>query len=214
MEARQRQRSIIDPCTCGFAKIAAYSVFTSNAESGNLQLKLDTFLKYFDNREKFSTKLENFKYFKAIVANIRNVGKRNFSVQKDLMTFFGNENWRKLNIEEKEKHQLFSCEACFKSDKYKAKLSLFKLSKQNKNAISQAKCCGLSGIKNAYEKTKAVVKTLDEEYKAQFGHTFTEIHADIIKNENTKVIEKKERSVITEFTKSLKKKWEETSVLR
>ena len=211
METRQ---SIIDPCTCGFAKIAAYSIFTSDVKSGSLQLKFDKFLKCFDNRETFSTKFDNFKRFKVIVANVRSVGKSNTSVLKDLINFFGNESWRKSNIEEKEKHQLFNCEACCKSDKYKAKLSLFKISKQNKKAISEAECCGMSGIKNAYKKTKAIVKNLDKEYKAQFGHTFTEIHADIIKNENTKIIEKKERSVITEFSTSLKKKWEKTAVLR
>ena len=109
------KKSILDPLTCGFAKVAAYTVFTEPYEKvenkKKFEILLDVFKSYFDNNQKFEVDVRVFTRFYAIVKNIRSLGKTYPKQRKDVLDFFSKKSWVSLSKEEKEK-QIYDCEGC------------------------------------------------------------------------------------------------------
>ena len=92
--------SILDPLTCGFAKVRCYCIFTCNNS-----------IKCVDGA---IAGKEIYKFFQCIVKNLQKLGKRNKTGKFDAMQFFSLQNWKALTAEEKKQHSLFNCQEALK----------------------------------------------------------------------------------------------------
>lgn len=123
--------SILDPITCGFAKVRCYNIFTSKSMKCLDGEKLSSrrheeFCTSFNNFESFRVDMRTFRNFERIVKNMRNLAKTNSTGKAELMRFFSLQNWNGLSLEEKKHHTLFDCLGCSEDLVFKSKLSVFK----------------------------------------------------------------------------------------
>ena len=177
------KKSILDPLTCGYAKIAAYSFFSTKTKSPNqtgsysrqkaeMEVKLEEFKEHF-NLNTFEVEMVTFKKFKAIVRYLQRFGKSHNNEKKDVMKFFSLENWKKLSTEEKSKHSLFNCNGCNSCLLHKSKLALFKHFNNVFSKKAKENC--LPETRDAFDAAELIITNLDKGFKQKYKQSFSSI---------------------------------------
>ena len=125
--------SVIDPLSCGFVKVAAYSVLSQrynvkkspdeskkDCKSRLLQVQFQKYNEYFqiDQYTDLGVTYKQFvNNFPKIICTIKNINKRNNSLKTELLDVFSLQNWSSLNEDKKLQHSLTNCQGCFKNTK-------------------------------------------------------------------------------------------------
>ena len=92
------KQSILDPLTCGYAKIAAYSLFTAKTKSSiqtgsysckkaKMEVNFELFKEHF-NSNTFDVEMATFRRFKVIIRYMQRFAKNHSNEKKDVMNFF------------------------------------------------------------------------------------------------------------------------------
>ena len=157
MEAKN---SILDPATCGFAKTAAYVVFTQK-EKKNITELLNDFLSQLDGCT-FHLEVSAFRRFQVIVQNLHKLGKAKPSEKRAVIEYFSNKNWKKLLPLERSQHQLFNCNACLGS--YLNKVHLAKFPSRSKVFTKKAREMNLSSFDDIRHAKTAVIENLNKDF--------------------------------------------------
>ena len=125
--------SILDPLSCGFAKVRCYHIFTSkkckSANDGHLsslEMKQTEFNSSFNELESFRISQRVFRGFERIVKNLQKLGKVNKTGKLDVISFFSLQKWTALTADQKKERPIFNCKGCTENLVYKSKLALFK----------------------------------------------------------------------------------------
>ena len=215
------KNSILDPCTCGFAKVAAYVAFTQSkvkeSVGGKYEYLRGLFLKTLTDSKNFEVDVKVFTRFSSIVNNIKSLGKTYPESRKDVMNFFSAESLKALTETDKSKHKLFDCEGCIGSWLYKSKLAKFQTKEKNRNFVLKAIENGLNVVEEAKEATQEIIQNLDKHYLKKYKTTFTEIaklpslpSATLSKKQKVK----ERNNLAKEINSETKEQWGETSVER
>ena len=173
--------SILDPSTCGYAKIALYNIFTEKQDKRdtNEPLKnykgrvfsnqLCKFKEYFSNNENFVVQYKKFTdNFPKIVPLIKNLAKSKKAIKDALLKTFSKENWEEA---EKEKHTPFQYKGCLSNHVLQSNLSKFPI--KSKLLKKKAKQLGLIDNEVLSDITNNIIESLDQEFKKDFGVTFS-----------------------------------------
>ena len=215
--------SIIDPLSFGFAKIAAFTIFTEKhnvKKAGNeadrelqgkiLQERYRKYKEYFDvdNNENLSVDYKQFTHnFPKIVNHIRKLNKRQMATKNMLLKTFSKDKWTALSEKKKKKtHNLSNCKGCFTDKELKVSLSKFPIydikfkAKANKEEV-------LSDV------TNQVVERLNSELQEKYNTKFTtqaKQYFPAFHTPNTKDIRAFGKSLV----KDIENQYTETSVER
>lgn len=220
--------SLIDPTTCGFGKIAAYTILTGlkpKEESGEslknykgrvTSLQLEEFKKQFSNNEKFIPTYKQFRdNFPLLIKSIKNYSKRHKPTIEKLKKLFSKKEWDLLPIVKQENHQLFDCQAC--CNDYKNEISLFPLPPKALKFRKKATENGIISPQALKDVTNQAIQKLDEEFSEKYQTTFSEQLKQKFKsveNCNNKIKENKTKSIAQSIVKNTEKQWKETEVLQ
>ena len=132
--------SLIDPLSCGFAKIYLYSLFiTKNSkqlpgESINhfkgrvLSKQFKQYASHLkiERKNNFVAEYKIFvNNFPSIVGNIQGLGKRYSAIKKELLDIFSSKQWEKLALKDKQRHRIFNFKRCLHSKPLKTALGHF-----------------------------------------------------------------------------------------
>ena len=98
--------SILDPLTCGFAKVSCFSIFPCKSlktvgDEPLLKTRHKEFNAAFGDMESFQVDALVFRRFKGTVKNIQRLGKEKKQDKADIIDFFSQSNWDKLKVGEK-----------------------------------------------------------------------------------------------------------------
>ena len=121
--------SLIDPISCGFAKVFVYEQLTTrekNRPGAILNNKQDKGRLFSHRYDLYNSNFEvggtadNFHVpykiyvdnFPRIVPNVQCLGIRHSNVKKEPFSIFYSKSWGKLSLEEKHKHTVFNCQGC------------------------------------------------------------------------------------------------------
>ena len=224
--------SIIDPLTCGFAKVAVFSLFVSPTKlkkqdhensckfkSREYKYRLDKFNETFAGCENFHVQYQHFTTnFTKIKENVQLLGKNDSSMKRDVLNVFSSEKWDSLSSQEKNMHSLYNCQACSLKEQYRHYLSKFPTrSRAGKN---KAEAAGLGSKKNIVllDTTQAIVNDFDKAYTKIFGKTFTDAHTLIMEQSNRNKEKLSQRQIeiqaMKKMSKNMQDQWAETSVER
>ena len=217
--------SIIDPLTCGFAKIAAFNILqdqcgirNENNESKKifktrlLKLQHQKYLQYFDeSKENYNVEYKIFiENFPSIVIQIRHLNKRYSDTKEELLDTFSKSNWDDLGVNKKSKHSFVDCKGCFKDKELKKCLAKFPIKKgKNKNKALQA---GLYKEQILSDVTNSVVQRLDTEFKQIYKTTFTKAVKEHVKDFESKKTDIK--SIAKDIVTDCEQQYAESSVVR
>ena len=136
--------SVLDPLTCGFAKVLLYNILTEphnmhkqeseptkNFKGRILEMQYTKFQEHFRS-ENFDVSYTCFKdNFPNIVANIRGLNKRHSVTKDEIFHIFSYEIWMKLSEDRKRKHSLHDCKGCLGNHSFKRGLSMFPFKQTN-----------------------------------------------------------------------------------
>ena len=113
--------SIIDPLSCGFAKVFCYQMFTDKTrtnQGNNAKQQSEILREQFDSfRSQFTSDTFNVTYsqfkdnFQQIINPIQSLGKKYPSKKGKLLEIFLSEKWTNIK-ESKTKHSLENCTGC------------------------------------------------------------------------------------------------------
>ena len=137
--------SIIEPLCCGFAKVAAYTIFSNKQhlerhpgecsakfKSRQCMFKYNTFREFFAD-EKFHVDYKTFiNNFPKITVQIATIAKKNPQHKREILNTFRLENWKEMVSTKKNLHSLTDCKGCSHHEQYNALLSLFPVKKFNR----------------------------------------------------------------------------------
>ena len=176
--------SIIDPLSCGYAKIAVFHILqdrcglTKQADESQklfksrlFQARYSKFKEYFSPFEHFDVDYKKFlDKFPTIVENIQSLRKRNFNIKQELLALFSKEKWTDLPHIKKIEHSLFDCNGCLKTSESKSGLSKFPM--KHKPFKVKVQKAGLFNepLKNL---TNTRIAELNKEFTSKFQTTFT-----------------------------------------
>ena len=218
--------SIIDPLSCGFAKVCCYNIFTkiknrSSESIGNPKHNQSKALK-----ERYQLFLEQFpeeihgavKYtsssntFKKIVPHSQSLGiphlkslRRKLPDKKNLLfDIFSSEKSSDLG-ERKKQHKIFDCSACLKNPSWKNALAMLPCkSRIHKNKATKT---GLTESSVLKDRTKEVFNKLNQEFKCEYNTSFSTYAKDYL---NTN----KPADIVKMVKKNIEEQFEETCVER
>ena len=108
--------------------------------------------------------------FKNIATNMQPLGKMFPQKKKHLLEVFSTNNWHNLN-NRKTPHNIFDCQACLKSCKWKDALAVFPT--KNPSSKMKAKQNGLIEPFILKDRTKEIFNKLNQEFRAEHNTTFT-----------------------------------------
>ena len=171
--------SILDPLTCGFAKVRCYCIFTCNNSTKCVERdtllarRYAEFCNTFNDVETFHIDLRFFRNFRCIVKNLQKLGKSNKTGKLDAIQFFSLQNWKALTTEEKKQHSLFNCQGYTEDLLYKSKLALFKnVANPFKGKAFKA---GFHQASDAVATAQDIVEKLDKSFKSVYKQTFSSV---------------------------------------
>ena len=122
------QISILHPTTCGFGKVIAYELDSSNISLENRIAEYETI--FGEQKENFSVASETHRRnFPKIVEKIRAIGKRHKDIKTQILEEFSIKAWVKLSTVEKSKHSLLNCKGCATNRIYHTLINYFPLNK-------------------------------------------------------------------------------------
>lgn len=210
--------SIIDPLTCGFAKVAAYNIFNVKTSSKEKSAKAKIFKQQHEKfNQYFSKSEENFNVdykrfvdnFPKILKQIKDLNKRHGDYKNKFMKTFSKENWVELSELKQSMHTLSNCKGCLKDKALKQVLAEFPV--KNKHKLNVATQAGLYKEKHLSDTTNKIVVNLDKQFEEQHNTTFVRAakkHVDSFQdNNNTK---KLARDII----KDCEQQYSESAVVR
>ena len=163
--------SILNPLTCGFVKITAYELNTSNL---SLEERISKFNELFAECKNFQLKADSHeRNFPKIIEKIRSIGKRQKEKKNLILKEFSQQNWRKLSVEEKMNHSMTDCKEC-QIDKYAVLLDAISINKQAR-AHSKQKSLLVKDTKLIENKTRELYNAANREFQKSFpGMNFTD----------------------------------------
>ena len=120
---------ILDPLTCGFAKVFMYELFTNRfgipqtgnrKESAKKQRFEKFYLRYKDTDKSFCKSFVDKD--SGIIERIQLLGKNFKTVKAGVLKCLSTESWEKLSTEKNEKHFFYDCNECLRNNKFKEHL--------------------------------------------------------------------------------------------
>ena len=208
--------SILDPLCCGFAKVAMLQIkseissnFSKNASVVEVSLSLGSQYQLF--KSEFQSFDIDYEWYRRNVNRIRDslqsLGKRSAETKGKIVTCFSREKWNK--VLSKEKHSIFYCKECLRSDKLRPILSLFPINKKDNRARKKAEDAGLFRPP-IEDRIQSSLERLNEEFKCDYDKSFEEVTFEL----KRKFKRKEERCVLKKAKENIESQWRETSVLR
>ena len=129
--------SILDPLTCGFAKVVTFEYLTrnviknqnvaptKNAKGSNFKETYEE-LQVFFGINYFKINYTTFRNkYPSIADQIRSIGKRNPDVKEHVFNTFSKSEWSLLSDELKSRHSLENCDGYLKKGIYRSVLAQF-----------------------------------------------------------------------------------------
>ena len=129
--------SILDPLTCGFAKVVTFEYLTrnviknqnvaptKNAKGSNLKETYEE-LQLFFGIDYFKINYTIFRNkYPSIIDQIRSIDKRNPDVKEHVLNTFSKSEWSLLSGELKSRHSLENCDGCLEKEIYRSALAQF-----------------------------------------------------------------------------------------
>lgn len=208
---------ILDPLTCGFAKVFMYELFTNRfgiPQTGNWKenankRRFEKFcLRYKDTDTSF------YKSFvdkgPGIIERIQLLGKNSKTAKAGVLKCFSTESWEKLSTEKKEKHSFYDCNECLRNNKFKEHLE--QIPTRNKHHKRKAFDKNFKNAKeNALkERTNQILQETDENFRREFKTTFTKQVKKKLKINN----KKKESKIARAVVNNIQEIWSENSTAR
>ena len=168
--------SIVDPLSCGFAKIAVYNILSSklnlDVADGEKHNEYKANTTYFCNMASFNIEYKQFTpNFSKITDNIKSFEKRYRDVKNIILETFSKAVWSDLSFEDKCTHSLMNCDGCMKKTNYRNVLAKFPT--RDKKLQQKAAKRGLYRDRVLADITNTLVKTLNNSFKNVFNETFT-----------------------------------------
>ena len=172
--------SILDPLTCGFAKVVTFEYLTrnviknqnvaptKNAKGSNLketyeELQLFFGIDYFKiNHTTFRNK------YPSIIDQIRSIDKQNPDVKEHVLNTFSKSEWSLLSGELKSRHSLENCDGCLKKGIYRSMLAQFPI--KSLWLRKKAEKAGLFKEKNLRDITQKTLNKLNNSLNAIMVH--------------------------------------------
>ena len=219
--------SILDPFTCGFAKIAAFHAFnhkhgikkrpseTDNLYKGRiLRFQYGEFLNCFPNLEGFFVEYDIFKRrFSPILKHIRTIGKRHKDVKDALFDAFSLQIFKRCSEKKKRMHSLHDCKGCLGDKELKAHLSKFPIN--SRKLQGKAQNGGLFKEKVLEDITNTVVKSLDQKFQETYNTSFTkQLERKRRKEEHEEKKQKADIVLARQIKSDIETQWKGTSVER
>ena len=210
--------SIIDPLSCGFAKVCCYNIFTkiknrSRESIGNpkhnqsqvLKERYQLFLEQFPGEIYGAVKYTSFSNtFKKIVPHLQSLGKKHPDKKNLLFDIFSSEKWSDLG-ERKKQHKIFDCSACLKNPSWKNALAMLPCkSRIHKNKAIKKGLIESSVLK---DRTKEVFNKLNQEFKCEYNTSFSTYAKDYLHTN-------KPADIVKMAKKNIEEQFEETCVER
>lgn len=223
--------SIVDSLTCGYAKVSAFSIFSTKAhlrrdngeninafKSRDLQFKYEIFRNQFKVNEKFNIERKTFdKNFRKIRENIFSLGKKNAKSKLQVLNYFSLENWNKLPAEVKQCHSLIDCIACTGNQSNKEILSM--IPSRSRCTNLKASQVGLHSSENKVllETTASVLNSVNNNFVTLFDVSFKDAQNLLLGQEakaDKQTRKKKKIKLANEVRKNIELQFEETSIQR
>lgn len=207
--------SIIDPLCCGFAKIAILEISTTtgvNLKQKSVKEVSGEFEKQFKKFKELFPFEVHYEWYRRNVQRIKDsiqlLGKKSTPNKLKVLSCFSIDEWKK--VVRKERHSLFNCEECLRSDKLRPSLSLFPINKKDMKGKKRAEEAGLFRPPIQVKVVEALDR-LNEEFKSQnYTKSFEEAAFDL----KRKLKRQEERVLLKKTKKNIESQWRETSVLR
>ena len=207
--------SILDPMSCGFAKLRCYHIFTSKKIKSleglsPLEVKHKEFNSSFNELESFRVNQRVFRSFDRIVKNLQKLGKVNKAGKADVINFFSLQRWTTLTADQKKEHSVFNCKGCTENLVYKSKLALFKnvanpfKAKAFNNLFEQSS----DGVNDALK----IAERLEKDYHNVYNHSLKSVLSTAWEvslpepSLNSNANEKKQRNLVAN---NMVTKWKE-----
>ena len=217
--------SIIDPLSCGFAKVAAYNILTDTSytkKSTNENQKIfkarvlteqyRKFNDYFNNRGDFGLPYKQFtNNFPNIIKNIRQLNKRQQNTKLELLKVFSKESWKSMSDTKKLSHSYQDCKGCFKDPVLKNNLTKFPINDMKYKAKSTQ--AGLFKEKILCDVTNTKVEELNVEYRTKYKTNFVKQAKKHIQQFN-QIKPKEMPAIATTVPSECERQFAETSVER
>ena len=167
--------SILDPFTCGFARVVTFEYLTrnviknlnvaptKNAKGSNLKETYEE-LQLFFRIDFFKIDYTTFrKKYPSIVDQIRSIGKRNPDVKEHVLKTFSKSDWRL-----KSRHILENCDGCLKKGISKLVLAQFPIKKLCLR--KKAEKAGSFKEKNLHGIAQKTINKLNKQFKRDMVH--------------------------------------------
>ena len=201
--------SLLDPLSCGFAKVAAFNILTTNDfsrlagenykeyQSRELQFQYEKYLTYFTNINGFNVTYKQFRQnFKKIIQKIKGLEKRHMTIKNELLETFSETAWRSLSFNEKKVHSLENCYGCQNKSNYRLMLS--KIPIKSKSSMQKAAKAGLFKDKVMSDITNVIVTGLNNAYKEVFNEPFSSQVKSTFQSKDIKNLRRETAKEITE----------------
>ena len=211
--------SIIDPLTCGFAKVITYTYLTTNhtknknpVREKNVKGKIIQ-EKYESLQRVFGTHYFDINYttfrnkYPKIINHIHEIGKKNPEIKRHLLEVFSEKKWNLLSDNAKSQHQIQNCDGCLKSS---LKIELGKFPIKSVNLKKKAQKAGLFKEKILHDVTNKTLDDLNKQFKNKYNTKFTTQVKKIIYPD--KMLDKE--NIIRAAKHNIEQQWKETSVER
>ena len=213
--------SILDPLTCGFAKVITFKYLTRNpSKNGN---KVQTTCKKGNDLNKIYEELQTLfgtDYFKvsyttfrnkypSIVNHIHSIGKKNTKDKNIILDTFSESKWKSFTDEMKSKHKFENCDGCLKNKIFKNELAKFPI--KMPFFRKKAEEAGLFKEKVLRDITQKTLNNLDQQFKNDYGTSFTTQIKKVIQTETPKL---NKEDIIRSTKENIEQQWKETAVER
>lgn len=179
--------SIIDPLTCGFAKVAAYEVVNIKSlqpfqyepsmtfQSRLLQQQIRQYeLIFHDTINLFKVSFDTHRRnFPTIKEQLTSIGKRKSDIKKQILDKFSSKQWALLDHEEKLKHSFSNCKGCTQNLELCSVLKFFPanslLFKKKAQRIHMDHFnLSTPDRNNAITEARKIYKEADDKFRTQF----------------------------------------------
>ena len=215
-------QSIIDPFTCGFAKVAAFHTLNDKHRLKQFENERDVLFKarvlryqYDEFVNLFPTFYVQYDVFKrrfpAIIDNVRTLAKSDTAKRDHLFDVFSSKSFMELSEHKRSLHTLYDCKGCFENPKLKDALGYFPI--KSAKLKSRAKKGNLFKARVLSDITNKIIAKLDEEYREEHQTTFTKQIESRYKESH---LEKKtqKKTLAKQIITDIEGQWKETSLVR
>ena len=179
--------SVLDPLCCGFVKVGMFEIRCENRSSKNkntsvaeVSVSLESQYKQF--RSEFEFVDITYEWYRRNVNRVRDslqsLGKNSNETKSIILDCFSRKKWSK--VINKERHSLFDCKECLRSDKLCPTLSLFPINKKDFRAKKRADESGLFRPP-IEDKVMSSLEQLKKEFRSQYDKSFEEAAFEVSK---------------------------------